>query len=219
MEIGGAYNAERAAALSGVPKSTVHYWARHGHLEPSVATRPRLWSFTDLLALRTIYWLRQTKKAFDREVPATSMPKVQRALKRIQHLELDLFEDEHAIVAVTLSGEVVINTRSLPAHLVDGQYLQPEVVDILGPFEGWEGAKGPDLRRPRPTLRIVPQRISGAPHIDGTRLQTQAIYALKVRGFTVEQMARLYPFASLDSLNESIALEQQLQDNIKLRAA
>ena len=51
QDVGGAYNAERAAALSGVPKSTVHYWARHGHLVPSVATRPRLWSFTDLLAL------------------------------------------------------------------------------------------------------------------------------------------------------------------------
>jgi len=76
MDIGGAYAADRAAALSGVPKSTVHYWARNGHLIPSVAQKPRLWSFTDLLALRTIYWLRQPKQAFDIGVPATSMPLV-----------------------------------------------------------------------------------------------------------------------------------------------
>jgi hypothetical protein len=67
METGGAYSAERAAALSGVPKSTIYYWARNGHLIPSVSKSPLLWSYTDLLALRTIYWLRRPKKAFDRE--------------------------------------------------------------------------------------------------------------------------------------------------------
>jgi DNA-binding transcriptional MerR regulator len=54
---GGAYTVERAAALSGVPRSTVHYWARNGHLLPSVSEAPRLYSFTDLLALRVLYWL------------------------------------------------------------------------------------------------------------------------------------------------------------------
>jgi len=33
----GVYTAERAAALSGVPKSTIHYWAREGVLAPSVS--------------------------------------------------------------------------------------------------------------------------------------------------------------------------------------
>ncbi len=71
MEARGAYTAERAAALSGVPKSTVHYWARQGILVPSVSpVRVRLWSYSDLLALRTIYWLRQTKQdPSGREVP------------------------------------------------------------------------------------------------------------------------------------------------------
>jgi DNA-binding transcriptional MerR regulator len=58
MEIGGAYTMERAAALSGVPKSTAYYWARKGLLQPSASQRPLLWSYTDLLALRTISsWL------------------------------------------------------------------------------------------------------------------------------------------------------------------
>jgi len=48
MEISGAYSAERAAALAGVPKSTIYYWARKGHLIPSVSRRPFLWSYTDL---------------------------------------------------------------------------------------------------------------------------------------------------------------------------
>ena len=92
--------------MTGVPKSTVHYWARKGHLVPSVAQKPRLWSYTDLLALRTIYWLRQPKRAFDLEIPATSMRKVRRALEQLRELELDLFEKGRPVVAVTLDGEV-----------------------------------------------------------------------------------------------------------------
>src|SRR5262245_13790019 len=57
-----AYVADRAAALAGVPKSTVHYWARTKLLVPSVsAERTKLWSYEDLMKLRTIEWLRRTK--------------------------------------------------------------------------------------------------------------------------------------------------------------
>jgi uncharacterized protein (DUF433 family) len=219
MEIGGAYPADRAAALSGVPKSTVYAWGRKGYLVPSVGQKPLLWSYTDLLALRTIYWLRQPKTAFDREVPATSMPKVRRALEQLEHLDLDLFEEGRPIVAVTLAGEVVIEADTGPLHLASGQYLKRELVNLLGPFEGLEGTKGPDLLWPRPTLRIVPRKISGAPHILGTRLPTQSIYALADRGLSLEQIARIYPFVADDSLRDSIDLEQQLRDNARVKRA
>lgn len=214
----GAYTADRAAALSGVPKSTLYYWARKGHLQPSVSSSPRLWSYKDLLALRTIYWLRQPKKAFELDVRPTSMAKVRRALKQIQELRLDLFDNERPIVAVTLSGDVVLDKEALPLQLVDGQYLERELIDILGPFEGLEGTRGPSLTQPRTNVRIAPGRISGAPHIAGTRLPTQSIYTLRQRGFTIEHLARLYPFASREALGDSIDLEKQLEGNLK-RAA
>jgi hypothetical protein len=37
----GVYDADRAAALAGVPKSTLHYWARKGYYLPSIAPEPR----------------------------------------------------------------------------------------------------------------------------------------------------------------------------------
>lgn len=217
MEIGGAYTAERAAALSGVPKSTVYYWARKGHLTPSVSDKPRLWSYTDLLALRTIYWLRQPKRAFERDVPGTSMPKVRRALAELRELRLDLFEEGRPIVAVTFKGEIVIDADAVPLQLVNGQYVERELVNIIGPFEGLEGTNGPDLLWPRPTVRILPRKISGAPHIDGTRLPTESVYALSERDLSVEQIARIYPFVSRESLNDSIDLERQLKRNVDLK--
>lgn len=55
MESRGAYTAKRAAALSGVPKSTLHWWARERVLIPSAsASKQRSWSFAELMALRTL---------------------------------------------------------------------------------------------------------------------------------------------------------------------
>lgn len=219
MELGGAYTTERAAALSGVPKSTVYYWARKGHLVASVSQKPLLWSYTDLLALRTIYWLRQPKTAFEREVPATSMPKVRRALEQLKGLDLDLLEKGRPTISVTLKGDVVIDSEAMPLQLADGQYLERELINIVGPFEGLEGTRGPDLAWPRESVQILPRKISGAPHISGTRVPTESIQALADRGLTIDQIARIYPFVSRESLRESIDLEAQLKHNISLTQA
>jgi uncharacterized protein (DUF433 family) len=219
MEIGGAYSADRAAALSGVPRSTIYHWARKGHLVPSVSQSSWLWSYTDLLALRTIYWLRQPKRAFEREVLATSMGKIRRALEELRKLDLDLFEGDRPVVAVTLNGEITIDVDAVPLQFVEGQHLDRDLVNLIGPFEGLEGTREPDLAWSRPTVQILPRKISGAPHIAGTRLPTQSISAMADRGFTVDQLAGIYPFAGRESLSDSIDLEEQLKHNVNLRLA
>jgi uncharacterized protein (DUF433 family) len=219
-EAGGAYPAERAAALSGVPKSTIYYWARNGHLVPSASRSPLLWSYTDLLALRTLYWLRHPKRAFDREVPPTAMRKIRKALEELKRLDLDLFEAGRPAVAVTLKGEIVLNVDALPLQRADdGQYIDRDLVDLIGPFEGLEGLRGPDLAWPRPTIQILPRKISGAPHVAGTRLPTQSVFALARRGFDLDRLAKIYPFVDREALSDGIDLEQQLNYNLSLKRA
>jgi DNA-binding transcriptional MerR regulator len=89
VEARGAYPADRAAALSGVPKATIYYWARNEVLSPSVSpTRVRLWSYSDLLGLRTIAWLRATKKSLDGfEVPVLEPADVDDALDLERQLQ------------------------------------------------------------------------------------------------------------------------------------
>jgi hypothetical protein len=96
MESRGAYSADRAAALSGVPMATIYYWARNEILIPSVSpSRVRLWSYSDLLGLRTIAWLRATKTSPDGfEIPATTMKFVRHALGELRDLELGLWTEE-----------------------------------------------------------------------------------------------------------------------------
>lgn len=195
----GAYTAQRAAALSGVPLRTVYDWARRDIVAPSISpTRTKLWSYGDLLTLRLVRWLRIDKP----EVAATKMSEVLATLDRFGD---DLWHDTGAdrpmpTLAVTRDGEIVHRRR----ETVSGQQVM-EVLDLLAPYE-----QGVDLRTPTPHTRIVPGRVAGQPHLVGTRLLTTSIMALSQRGFDVDAMLRLYPDEDPVALVEAVELEQKL---------
>jgi uncharacterized protein (DUF433 family) len=218
MEPRGAYTAERAAALSGVPKSTVHYWSRRGILVPSVSPeRVKLWSYGDLMALRTIYWLRQTKQdPSGREVPRTAMKAVRRALREIAALKLDLWSEEGAPrVAVDRSGGIVIE-HSGGAQRPGGQsILDADMLDLVAPFASREGLHGPDLSVPRAQLRIVPGRLGGSPHVLHTRLESVALGSLAESGLVPAKIYRLYPDVEPAAIEDALDLERQLARNLQ----
>jgi uncharacterized protein (DUF433 family) len=221
MEFRGAYSADRAAALSGVPKSTVHYWARKEILVPSISdVRVKLWSYSDLMSLRTIVWLRATKTAPDgQDVPATAMPAVRRALKELAKLDLGLWvEDVGPSVAVDRRGKIVLDLSDHP-RLADGhQLLDADHFQLLRPFEISRELRGPDLVAPRPRLRIVPGKLSGAPHVHRTRIETEALAALARRGMGAERIVLLYPAISKADVSDALDLERQLQPDLRVAA-
>lgn len=217
----GAYTADRAAALSGVPRSTVHYWARHDVLVPSVSqTKVKFWSYTDLMGLRTIYWLRQRKIASEGwDIPATTMPVVRRALKALARLDLDLWtEDGAPSVRIDPNGEIYIVTRDAGPETLEGaRPLDPDMLNLIAPFET-RAARGPDLQVPRPNLRIVPGKLSGSPHIAHSRIETLAVAALAARGFDNRKIERLYPHVVPIAFLEAVDLERQLSQNLRAAA-
>jgi uncharacterized protein (DUF433 family) len=216
MEQRGAYTAERATALSGVPRSTVHYWARKEILVPSISeVRVKLWSYADLMGLRTIYWLRQSKDAGDGpEVPRTSMHAVRRALKTLRELDLEVWTEEGGPnVAVDRAGRVLITTDDVPITDHFQHVMAADVLNLVAPFPAKE-AWGPDLRTPRPRLRIVPGKLSGSPHIERTRIETIALAALSKRGLEAAKVYRLYPVVETDAIDEALDLEKQLDRNL-----
>jgi len=207
----GCYDARRTAALSGVPRSTVYDWARKGVVVPSISPeREKLWSYADLMALRIVSWLRHPK-ALDGDVrPASAMRHVREALVQLDEQGLDLWDGRAGAspLFVDPTGKIVIDTPAA-THDLSGQGVLPGWLDLLGVFEGSDGA-GPDLRRPREHLRIVPGKCAGEPHIDGSRLTTVTVAALAGRGYTLDDVARLYPDESRQSLEEAIDLERSL---------
>lgn len=221
----GCYTAKRAAALSGVPLSTVYYWARHGPVQPSVsATRERLWSYGDLIRLRTVYWLRQHRKHIeDREVTGTSMGLVREVLQTAERRGHRIWEPaEGGRVRIWL----LLDERGMPyideGGLLDAEgqslLLDGEELDLLGPFET-DAARGPDLVRPRPRLRIVPGKCAGEPHLAGSRLQTRALMALSARGFSVSRLQELYPDDDPVGIEEAVEFERSLTPTLEPLAA
>jgi uncharacterized protein (DUF433 family) len=221
MDPRGAYPADRAAALSGVPKSTVHYWARTEVLVPSLSeVRVKLWSYSDLMGLRTIAWLRASKKAPDgHEIPATAMRAVRNALRELAELDLDLWSEEGGPnVAVDRAGQIVLDVGAAPYRPGGQHLLDASVLELLRPFDISPSLRGPDLVAPRPRLRIVPGKLAGAPHVHRTRIETEALAALARRGLDRGQIVELYPVIEAADVADALDLERQLQPDLALVA-
>ena len=219
----GSYEARRAAALSGVPLSTVYDWARKDVVVPSVSrVRQKLWSYADLMALRVVYWLRHPKEDDAGEVAASPMAEVRRVLQRLDAEGLDIWsqagQDASASpLVVDRNGRIFVRGLDGVQDSTGQLVLDEDVLDLLGVFQA-EGGGGPDLIRPRPHLRIVPGKLSGEPHVERTRIATSSIAALHRRGYPAELIAELYPDVDATAIAEAIALEGQLADNLSAAA-
>lgn len=209
----GCYEAPRAAALSGVPVSTVYYWARTGVIVPSVSpAKPKRWSYADLIGLRIVYWLRHPKPHESEPVPASPMNDVRRALAELDDLGLDVwsssYEGPRTPLRVDRSGKVYVDTGSM-VETTHREGVLEETLDLLGPFEV-DGGRGPDLVQPRPHLRIVPGKVSGEPHLDHSRITTQSVAALYDRFRDLAKVVSFYPEVAPEAIREAVDLEQQL---------
>ena len=156
-----------------------------------------LWSYADLLKLRLVRWLRTDKP----DVARTRMDEVRAA---IDQLGEDLWDRTGVVPTPTVRVDPVGRIVTTAGSHLDGQLLA-ETVDLFAP-----GESGPDLRRPRPRLRIHPGRVSGEPHLVDSRLTTRAVAGLAGRGLSAETIAELYPDEDPVALAEALDLERTL---------
>jgi uncharacterized protein (DUF433 family) len=207
----GCYTAARAAALSGVPRDRLQSWARSEVVVPSVArVRERLWSYTDLLALR-LTWLR-TAAGRRRRLP-DPREELRHALAALADWAPDHDEDSDdppAPLLADLEGNLALgNGAADAAWEPGGTWPEGTWVDLFASFEV-AGAHGPHLVRPRPNLRIVPGKVAGEPHLSGTRLTTLSVATLARRGLSLDEIAGLFPDQQRVALGEAIDLEDEL---------
>jgi uncharacterized protein (DUF433 family)/DNA-binding transcriptional MerR regulator len=204
----GAYDTRRAAALSGVPASTLNYWARTRFYEPSVAPGPRdrLWSWNDLVALRLFDWLRRPKGA--EEYGKTPTQKIREALDEIREMGFPQGE-VHWAITIDAAGRIYVVTgaggavRATPGR----QAAMEGVLDLVKPYKD----AAPDLLEPRPLLRILPGKLHGEPHILRTRIPSEAVYGLHKEGYSLPEIAEMFPGASSEGFQQAIEFERGLE--------
>lgn len=122
------FTAGEASKLTGIPYDRLDYWARSGFLKPGITGAKgkgsrRLYSFRDLVALRTAKELREMG------VPLQTLRKVMGYLRRAKGLENPLAETR---LLVSGSDVLLVNGREELISLLDapGQGVLQLVLDL-----------------------------------------------------------------------------------------
>ncbi|GII76643.1 hypothetical protein Sru01_16250 [Sphaerisporangium rufum] len=187
-----SYTPKLAAALSGATLRQLAHWrttgvSRGAVLVPEISpVRPVLYSFRDVVALRTCVKLRND----------ASLQKIRRALDTLRG---DLQERDHlsAYRLVADGSTIYLLERGQVTDLVHrkANIVIHELVDVLRPFYR-DGRHIPDLLRPRQHVTVDPSIRGGMPVIDGTRVPYDEIAELLRDGVPAERIAEYYPSVS-----------------------
>ncbi len=184
-----AYNPKLAAALSGATLRQLAHWrkasaGRGAVLIPEISsTRPILYSFRDVVALRTCVKLRND----------ASLQKIRRALDTLRD---DLKERDH-LSSYTLVADGSTIYLAVPDQAVDlvkkkANVVIHEMVDVLQPFYR-DGRHIPPLLQPRAHVAVDPAIRGGVPVIEGTRVPYDEVAALLRDGVPPERISDYYP--------------------------
>ncbi|GIH68910.1 DUF433 domain-containing protein [Sphaerimonospora thailandensis] len=195
-----SYSPKLAAALSGATLRQLAHWRKAGVgrgavLVPEIsAARPVLYSFRDVMALRTCVKLRND----------TSLQKIRRALDTLRD---DLGERDH-LSAYRLVADNSTIYLAAPDQAIDlvrskANVVIHEMVDVLRPFYR-DGRHIPDLLRPRDHVTVDPAVRGGIPVIEGTRVPYDEVAALLRDGVPADRITDYYP-----SVTATAALEAE----------
>jgi uncharacterized protein (DUF433 family)/DNA-binding transcriptional MerR regulator len=205
-----AYPTHIAATLSGATLGQLAYWRRaHGDgplLAPELGRDGGrvLYSFRDVVALRTFVYLRES----------LPLQRIRKAVHSLRELTADdRGVDRHGFSATHLSqyelyaaGDSVVWRR--PDGFVDlvenpGSYrLQAVMEDVFGPFRNMQGADVVALFEPRPNVQVDPDTQGGYPVIKGTRIEFDLVSSLVRDGVRPAEIAEFYP-----AVTEAAALD------------
>lgn len=195
-----AYATKMAAALSGATLSQLRHWRspRTGPLlAPEIAAAPRaLYSFQDVLALRTFVKLREN----------ASLQKIRAAIGHLRDLgevgplaSYSLVSDQRGNIQL-LTGEEAVNLGAKPGQL----QLIAVIGEVIESFAVRAGVLVPDLLQPRPRLAVDPQTQGGIPVIAGTRVPYDAVAGLMRDGVPAGQISEYYPPVTPEAARDAL---------------
>ncbi|MFD0740703.1 DUF433 domain-containing protein [Phytohabitans flavus] len=208
-----AYRAKMAAALSGASVGQLARWRKGDKplLVPEVSTDPILYSFRDLVALRSFTYLREK----------VSLQKIRKALGNLRELGgLDHLSQyklvAHGVSSVVLvapDGDHGVDLADRPGHHV----TVLAIGDVLESFP-FRDIEVPSLRRPQPRISVDPSVRRGTPVVAGTRVSYDLVAGLLRDGVPAEEVADYYPSVTAEAARDALAFADHV-DGISQRAA
>ncbi|MEX2625315.1 MAG: DUF433 domain-containing protein [Ilumatobacteraceae bacterium] len=211
----GRYAADRAAQLSGIPRSTLYDWQRADVYVPDFAGgSPMAWSYRDLVFVRVLAWLRNDIK--------TPRPTAAARVRSLKHhisagKSVTVLNADRDTLAV--DGDVTApleGSSRLFSDMLQSFDLTAAIEDFGRHAKLW----GPNLVTPSAHTFISPWVLGGDPCVERTRIQSASIYSLRTeRGLTSEEIVNLYPGLQVPAADDAYALKSRLRGTDELAAA
>jgi uncharacterized protein (DUF433 family)/DNA-binding transcriptional MerR regulator len=199
-----------ASVLTGASPRQLAYWRKSTKSAPPLLVPEGkrsgryLYSWADIVALRSIVYLRQEK----------SLPRIRRAVDLLRRLEADtwthlgryrLIRTPTTIVVQTPAGEY-LDLEQQPGTVLDEVLMD----DVLAPFETTGGRMVPALQRPRPRLAVDPHILGGYPVIAGSRVPFDVVASLADDELDADEIADVYPSVDREAIGDAVSFARQV---------
>lgn len=202
-----AYPTNLTTALTGVSKVQLYGWREKGLFTPELSGDQGtgfLYSFQDLVALRTFMWLRCS----------ISPQKIRKAMSTLQ--EGFNFVEHASSCAVVSDGDSILligNGEATDLRRRKGQRMIQNLDDVF------KGFKHPlregnivNLRTPRPQLEVNERRLGGFPTIRGTRVAYDSVAKLISDGsVSPDDVSKYYAGVNAAQANDALSFYRQVQ--------
>lgn len=199
-----------ASVLSGASVDQLAYWRKRTPSAPPLLVPEAkrsgrfLYSWSDVVALRSIVYLRQEK----------SLPRVRRAVELLRALEANEWEHLARYTLISTKSSILVRTPS--GQLLDLEHQPGTVVseilmrDVLAPFSTRNGREVPGLENPRRLLAVNPRVLAGYPVIAGTRVPFDVVAGLADDGVPTAEIIEMYPSVDPDSIDDARDFAEQV---------
>jgi uncharacterized protein (DUF433 family) len=202
-----AFTEEHVIRLTGLSRSQLRAWDRLGFFKPKYAWKDRhqpysrIYSFQDVVGLRTIAVLRQQYRI--------SLQQLKRAATELMSRGYGHWAE---IKLYVVNGQVHFrrpHTDDIEG-VWDGQLAMVPVIEVIHDVED----RVRDLRERKGSQHGQIEQhkfvVRNAPVIAGTRIPTAAIRRFCEAGYSVEQILRQYPTLTREDVDAAIAHEEGL---------
>lgn len=193
-----------ASKLTGATPSQLTRWAREGLLVPGVnAKRPPVWSFQDLIALRSMVFLRAQ----------TSSQRLRKAWGNLPVVDMTDHPSEYRFG--TDGKRIYVDGPNGPIDLTDVPghgVMKYTFEELFAEFPDFKGRKIVDFRQPSERLSVHPDRLGGWPTVSGTRVAFDSVARL-VDYETVfpEDVADYYPDVDTNAALDALRFNEEVQ--------
>lgn len=199
-----SYPVHLASILTGATTSQLRSWSQKGLLVPEISDkRPPLYSFRDLVALRSLVFLRGN----------TSLQKISKAFKNLDLLDLT---DHPSKYRFTTDGKTILVDTG-DGSVIDlvgkpGQRDSYTFEEIMDAFKDFRGRDVVDFRKPSKFVRVNFRLMGGWPTVVGTRVPYDLVASL-VDNETVfaEDVPSYYPSVSVEATRDVIEFDHRVK--------